>query len=556
MKNFRSFQEMISTGRFSSMKIPLIFILHSGLLFLSWHFEFFPFILLAFLPILHLLSHPPRNYNEKLSAYIWSFLSVFAWIYFTISWIKSVNALVHFILTFLSSLILTLPYILAIISRTKLKLNALGSMMIFISSWLLLEIVHDLNILGFPYLNLGHTLAPYPGMIQWYSIIGTIGGSLWIFIINLSVFYLIRIVLVELPAGKKLSLGATLIIIVLALPLLSLAMKSSSKSGQHENALFMAVHTSVDVFDYKYSVDPDLLLKEYLDLTTPNLDSNKLNIIFWPENALTGEVFLDDPENSTTVKMIREKLGFSPDIYLVTGAIVDEKTDPPDPGAYSPNILFDQEESYYFKRYNAALKINATDPVDIKVKKRLVPFSEKVPSSRIFSPLVSIVPNLADLNFSANEDVSDVFSFGDERFITNTIICYGSAFSAFVAGETKDAGSTFLSLVLNEGWMRSDKAYRHFQWFAVCRAIENQRPLIKSSNNGVSAMIDERGRTQKFISGHNPGVIKGNIQTNEVPSFFTQHHKKIIFGILILAMICLFGLLSRGLLSRSGSVED
>jgi apolipoprotein N-acyltransferase len=356
-----------------------------------------------------------------------------------------------------------------------------------------------------------------------------------------------------------------------------------SGAANPTNVNVVALHTGSDVYDHKYNVDPDTLLREYLNETKKQLDPSRTNLIVWPENAITGNVSFNDPDTGravTTIKMelhkkplfphnssqklrneppkLHNKLPINhnepstlhnkpPTIcngtqnllngtqnILIAGAVSEERVPPPAPGSYTPNILFNRKENYHFKLYNSAIFVQPGTPTTIKVKKKLVPLSEKVPASRLFAPLLRHIPVLADLNFSERSQQGHPrFTFNNDSCTTTPIICYGAAFSNFVAGETRNSGANFLAMIFNEGWMKSKKAYTHFHWFALCRTIENQRFLVKSSNEGITAITDHRGSELGRFGGTSNGAVQATLEVNNNLTFYTRHHRLITMVLLL-----------------------
>jgi apolipoprotein N-acyltransferase len=669
----------------NTARLILLFLLSTVCLALSWQSDSTAFfIFFAFVPVYFLLNDRKLAEHDKPLLFILTFLSVFLAAWFGVYWIRNVDPTTHFVIALLRGITMLLPFGAAYLflfsgrasgtnrnkstgdtssatstSSSKPASKSTGGptpIIVFIATWMIMEVLHDLNILGMSYGNLGHVLAAYPGMIQWYAITGSLGGTLWILLVNFVLFLLLQTMLKGIQRTTLFSLAALLPLIV------SLIMFRTPANTTETNVNVIALHTSMDVYDYKYEVDPDELLNAYIATSKKYLDTSTTNIIFWPENAVMGDLFIDSLEISATVKKIREELVTAKapmetmgteemkvtgtkemevmrakpaeateprvleasglkemevmrakelEVMVVTGAIIDQVTAAPDPGSYQPNILFEQQHDYHFKRYNTALFITREGAPQIKFKKRLVPMSEQVPMQRIFAPLISLVPNLADLNFSPAEEGYPFFSFGTVNIPTPTnnltnpkihtttnvhtrpkdhtrpnnhttpdiptnsntrnipnvptnqnipttsnvhttpnvhtssenrtsqtirttpIICYGSAFSTFTANEVLQTKSNFLAILLNEGWMKSEKAYRHFNWFAICRAIENRRFIVKSSNEGITTLIDSKGNTEKQLYGQTTGAVTGNLEINENLTFYTHYHRYIIYGILI-----------------------
>ena len=522
----------------SHYKPFMLLLIHCILLILAWQSNTTSFLVFfAFIPVFYYLEHSPNEHNEKLKVYIFSFLAVFFWVYFTIYWVKPLSPEMHFVLTFLSSALLFIPYLLAFYIRFSMKRSSLVSILTFILVWIIIEIGHDLNLFLFPYLNLGHLLASYPALIQWYEWIGAIGGTIWIFLTGLSI-YLLMSTIFKNKRNRIRILDfihlAYFPMIVFIPALFSFYLKNEHSENDQTSYNAVCVHTNADVYAYKYIVEPDVLLNSYLKLTLSGIDTAQNNLIIWPENALTNEIYFSRLDSSFAIKKIKKEICSNSSNVLITGAIIREKVNKPDSNLYLPNILYDNVKACFYKHYNSALFIRSNGQTLIKTKKRLIPFGERIPPQKVFSHFVSLFPNLANLRFSSKNDNYPIFAVQHDSIRTNPIICYGSAFSNFVADELLKSQSNLLVLIMNEGWMKSTKAYNHFNWFAICRAIENQRQLIKSSNEGMSAIINSKGEIEKSIIGSTAGVLTGKVCINDDYSFYTKYHSFIQYGLLLI----------------------
>ena len=54
--------------------------------------------------------------------------------------------------------------------------------------WIAFEYLHLNWDLSWPWLILGNVFSSHPVLVQWYSYTGVLGGTLWIFLINILVF--------------------------------------------------------------------------------------------------------------------------------------------------------------------------------------------------------------------------------------------------------------------------------------------------------------------------------------------------------------------------------
>ena len=63
---------------------------------------------------------------------------------------------------------------------------------IVILNWLAFEFLYLRAQINFPWLVLGNGFANDVMLIQWYEVTGALGGTLWVLLVNLAVFWLIK----------------------------------------------------------------------------------------------------------------------------------------------------------------------------------------------------------------------------------------------------------------------------------------------------------------------------------------------------------------------------
>lgn len=89
------------------------------------------------------------------------------------------------------------------------------------------------------------------------------------------------------------------------------------------------------------------------------------------------------------------------------------------------------------------------------------------------------------------------------------LICYEAIFpSAIVEGPQRPG---LLINVTNDGWFGASAGpWQHFHQARV-RAVEQGLPLVRSANNGVSAVIDGHGRVLAMLGLNDRGVIDSSL---------------------------------------------
>ncbi len=90
-------------------------------------------------------------------------------------------------------------------------------------------------------------------------------------------------------------------------------------------------------------------------------------------------------------------------------------------------------------------------------------------------------------------------------------ICYEVAYPDFVAFNARSSG--ILLTISNDGWFGdSIGPLQHLQ-IARMRALETGRYMLRGTNNGVTAIIDEKGQITERIPQFERAVLTGEVYT-------------------------------------------
>ncbi len=143
-------------------------------------------------------------------------------------------------------------------------------------------------------------------------------------------------------------------------------------------------------------------------------------------------------------------------------------------------------------------------------KHHLVPFGEFIPPLfRWFTDLMHIP--LGDFNRGAL--VQPTFDWGGERFAPH--ICYEDLFGEELAALFTQPGRpapTVLVNLSNIGWFGNTLAIDQHLAIARMRALEFERPMVRATNTGATAIIDHRGVVTHQLARHERGVLAGQVQ--------------------------------------------
>lgn len=142
-------------------------------------------------------------------------------------------------------------------------------------------------------------------------------------------------------------------------------------------------------------------------------------------------------------------------------------------------------------------------------KHHLVPFGEFVPTGfRWFVNFMSIP--LGD--FTRGAAVQPAFPVKDQLVLPN--VCYEDAFGEEIADQLRgaDKPATVLLNVSNLAWYGKSVAIPQHLQISQMRAIETGRPMLRSTNNGATAIVDAHGKVTHQLPFYERGTLGGTVQ--------------------------------------------
>jgi len=156
--------------------------------------------------------------------------------------------------------------------------------------------------------------------------------------------------------------------------------------------------------------------------------------------------------------------------------------------------------------YNSVLSFGAA-PTQTYRKSHLVPFGEFVPLKPIFGWFFEVT-QIPLLDFARGADTQQPLAVAGQRIAIN--ICYEDAFGAEIIRQLPQA--TLLVNVSNVAWFgRSVAPQQHLQ-ISQARALETGRYMLRATNTGMTAIIDQHGKVQKAAPEFTTAVVTGEVQ--------------------------------------------
>jgi apolipoprotein N-acyltransferase len=520
-------------------KLPTwIWLLLPSVLFaLAWHpIALTPLLFVSFLPLLVLSNR--FMFDKRHKYYGALFLAILGWNITTTWWVYFASAPGAVAMLILNSIFMLFPFGVLRILKKRSVSNTI-SWTVFIISWLLYEYGHHRWDLSWPWLCLGNGFSGMVDLVQWYEFTGTLGGSFWILVVNILLYF-------QLFASPEKENIPTkhwkhgLLIAALILPVIASITIKWMRGGviQSGKELEVAVlQPSFDPWTEKFVRNPLDLEQEMLQLSKEVVDSST-NWLIWPETSLVSNIDMKSPDSDPQVQMIKnELLEKYSNLNVLTGVNgIEYYQSEKKPNRSARKSQYDSE--LWYNLYNSAMYMKKDEVIQVYHKSKLVPGTEQM-------PFIQTIPFLENLAISLDENSSTgslgvspkALALGSTKASkTAPIICYESIYGDYV-GEYVKNGAQWLAIVTNDAWWNNTPGYQQHFSYAKLRAIEFRKWVARSANTGTSGFINPMGNAVQTSSWYEKVCLKHAIYTNDILTLYCKLGDAGVLLILSLGLI-------------------
>jgi len=361
---------------------------------------------------------------------------------------------------------------------------------------------------GFPWNAVGYAAMPVPLLMQGVSVVGMTGmNALAVFVFALPAL---------LAGHRHVRLGLALFVVVVGADIGFGYVRLTAPEPVAQRSLDVRiVQPSVDLAEKWDATVRDRIFSTMLALSSqaPDLTHAMPQLILWPETSVPF-LFTERPEALTAIgDMLADGQ------MLIAGAVREEEA--AGQGADS-------------RYYNSVVAIDDQGQiVDAVDKVHLVPFGEYLPLSGLLRRLGVEQLVAGPMNFSAGSERHPLAVPGGIHAVP--FICYEIIFPDLVAVDV--ASSELIVNVTNDAWFGDTPGpYQHFRQAQV-RAVENGLPLLRAANNGISAVVDPRGRVVDALAVDARGVL--DVRVPIVKQMMLTADQRRINGFVILLVMVL-----------------
>lgn len=520
-----------------SLILPIFSGLLLGFSFPPFHFGWLAFV--GFIPMIFAVEKA-KNYGGVLKLSYFGFLIFnIAAIYWIGGWTRESDPFLMIggaALVFCHPFFFTVPMLVYHFVHRRFGKN---SVFFFPFLYLSFEHLHSITEIAFPWLTIGYSQSYNLAMIQFTSFTGLFGLSLQILLVNVLIYYALVLWLEDHQAmrSKIISLMLTaLSIIILPEVYGDFVLRSANKADYPDKLKVTIIQPNIDP-NKKWNGDFIQIMKTY-EQDTYKSKGEGSNLVVWPETAIPFYILL--PQLSYSRNSLQAVLD-STSTTLLSGLPLAYYYS--DSDSAKPSSHYDDFLHKYYDAYNgAALFEPHSDVYQTYGKIVLVPFGERIPYADAVPFLIKPLNwGVGISNWARGKDTT-VFKLQNGTTFS-TVICYESIFPDYVRQFVKK-GADFLVIITNDGWYgKSSGPYQHAA-YALLRAVENRRAIVRAANTGISEFIDPYGR----LVGTPTKLDERTTLTTSIPisrqtTFYSEHGDWIAnFGEVIAAGAILFGL--------------
>ncbi len=476
-------------------------------------------LFIAWVPLLYLDHFFVGHKNNFRSVSFWghAFFAALTWNVLTTFWVANATLSGAIMAFLINSMAMSVVWWLAHIARRNFKTNqGYFALIVF---WISFEYIHYHWDIEWPWLHLGNGFANNIKIIQWYEYTGVFGGTLWVLLMNILLFKIIRNIQIKTPIRTSIY-PISLFIALLVVPL-SISFISYSSYIENENPKNITiVQPNVDPYSESYDLTEENRKMEKFMTLAKSVTTNKTDFIIGPETVFENPGFW----NEAHLQSNRFYLNFSNMIqgYERSEIIFGVSSFKVYPNKEAATLTARTNGNMIYDRFNTAIFIGRNGESQIYHKSKLVVGVEKMPFMKSLGFLKDIVINIGGTTGSLGRQTEPSNFISKDGTKVAPVICYESIFGEYVAGYVKK-GAGLIFIITNDGWWKNTPGYKQHLSFARLRAIETRRSIARSANTGISGFINQRGELFQPTKWWVETAINGTINVNDKITFYVKY---------------------------------
>ena len=503
-KNFLNYPYIIFLGALSSYSLP------------PYNYFIINFITFS-LFFIFIFNKKKRILNNKsFFQYGWCFgfgyfLFSLYWIVISLTFDQSFKFLIPVAIILLPTFLAIFYGLITYLFSILYSKNVASSFFIFSILFGITEFIRGSVLTGFPWNLISFSFSKSIYFIQILSMIGTYS------------FNLICISLFTVPALFILKKTRTETIVCFFFIILSLGFLTFGKIKTNNFNFLESVKNSYIIkaispnisLDRFYSKHDELnIINELIDLSAPT--KTKPTIFLWPEGIISDSYLRD---MSIYKNLFINSFG-EDDLIIMGLNSVEIKND---------KKLF----------YNSmAIFNNKLDLIANYNKVNLVPFGEFIPFESILSKIGLKTITNSYQSFSSG-DIRAPLNVKNTKINLNLLplICYEIIYSGKLS---RDSNFDYIINISEDGWFGNSIGPKQHFSHSIFRSVESGKYIVRSTNNGISAIINPIGIVEQKVEFGSTGYVELSESKLVKSTLFMLYGNKIFLMLILIYIFLIF----------------
>jgi len=385
----------------------------------------------------------------------------------------------------------------------------ISSFLFFSMIFGIVEFIRGLILTGFPWNLIAYSFSNYLEILSITSLIGTYGFNLFCISLFTSPALLI------LKEDQK-DIGITIFFFFITFLFHIYGSNYQDKFNEGDKITYdykiRAIGSNISLDRFYSNIDTSSIIEELIEISEPI--ANEKTVFVWPEGILPNVY----QEQLIEYDWLFSKK-FNKNHFLILGINSQSKIN---------------GSKDYFNSFS--IYDNKINLINSYNKMNLVPFGEFLPLENILSNfgLKAITNNFQSFSKGKKRNIIEINKNNFSIKIL-PLICYEIIYSGNIFD---DSDFDLIINISEDGWFGDSIGPQQHFIHNIFRAIESGKYIVRSSNNGIAAIINPLGVIEQRVEFGKSGYVDFKESREIQPTVFSKLGNK-VFGYLILLYIFL-----------------
>ena len=439
------------------------------------------------------------------------FLFSLYWVSISLTFDQSLKFLIPYVVILFPALLGIFYGLMTYFFSIFYSRNVISSFFIFSILFGIIEFIRGSIFTGFPWNLIAFSFSDSNYFIQILSVIGTYSFNLFcISIFTVPAVFILR-------NSKKETMVCFLFVLVSVSFLLFGKIKNSdfnSAETLRNPYTIKAISSNISLDRFYTQRDELKIINELIDLSAP--EKKEPTIFLWPEGIIPDSYV----KNMDIYKDLFSN-NFGDDDLIIMGInSVDSDGD--------KNLTFN----------SMAVFNNKLDLLQNYNKVNLVPFGEFIPFESILS-LIGFKTITNDYQSFSKGKIRKPLSIKINEIDLNLLplICYEIIYSGKLS---KDINFDYIINISEDGWFGNSIGPKQHFSHNIFRSIESGKYIIRSANNGITAVINPLGIVEQEVKFGSTGFVTLSESKLVKSTLFMLYGNKIFLLLILLYIFLIF----------------